>query len=273
MREQEGKFILFDVAEFAVWLNALQVIRKISLVQNHHTYIPSYRDFNGNNQFERLAAMEAAHLQRGFNEIAQNLTTFPDGTVAVCRPLDRAPAGIKGANTEGVCLENLGNFDIGHDNMTGQQRDCIIRVNALLCQKFSLTPSSRSIVYHHWYDLTTGARTDGTGNTKTCPGTGFFDGNAVSVAQSGFIPLISQEVTNLPVVAPPSESAALFDAQVVADSLNVRSEPDPSSGILAALARGTKVQVFEERNGWDRIDPLEPHWVKGSFLEKIDPIG
>ncbi len=103
MREQEGKFILFDVAEFAIWLNALQVTRKILQVQNHHTYIPSYRDFTGNNQFERLAAMEAAHLQRGFNEIAQNLTTFPDGTVAVCRPLETVPAGIKGANTNGVC--------------------------------------------------------------------------------------------------------------------------------------------------------------------------
>ncbi len=156
--------------------------------------------------------------------------------------------------------------------MTGQQRDCIIRVNALLCQKFSLVPSFNSIVYHHWYDLTTGTtgtRTDGTGNTKTCPGTGFFGGNTVGVAQADFIPLVSQELTNLPVVAPPSESEALFNAQVVAESLNVRSEPDPSSGILAALARGTKVQVFEERNGWDRIDPLEPHWVKGSFLEKI----
>jgi len=193
--------------------------------------------------------------------------------VAVCRPLERAPAGIKGANTNGVCIENLGNFDIGHDSMTGQQRNCIIRVNALLCQKFSLRPTADSIVYHHWYDLTTGTRTDGTGNTKTCPGTGFFGGNAVSVAQANFIPLISQELNSLPVVAPPSQSRALFNAQVVADSLNVRSEPDPSSGILAALARGTKVQVFEERNGWDRIDPLDSHWVKGSFLRKIDRIG
>ena len=73
-------------------VNALQVNRKILLVQNHHTFIPSYRDFNGINHFERLNAMEAAHLQRGFSEIAQNLTTFPDGTVAVCRSFDNKPA-------------------------------------------------------------------------------------------------------------------------------------------------------------------------------------
>jgi hypothetical protein len=105
-------------------------------------FIPSYRDFDGNNHFERLAAMESAHLQRGFNEIAQNFTTFPDGAVASCRSLDTTPAGVKGANTNGICIENLGNFDEGHDAMTNPQRDCIIRVNALLSQKFNLAPSS-----------------------------------------------------------------------------------------------------------------------------------
>jgi len=246
-------------------------LRKILLVQNHHTFIPSYRDFNGNNHFERLNAMEAAHLQRGFSEIAQNLTTFPDGTVAVCRSFDKPPAGIKGANANGICIENLGNFDIGHDTMIDLQRNCIIRVNALLSQRFNLTPSSTSVVYHHRYDLTTGQRTDGTGNTKTCPGTGFFGDNTVSVAETNFIPLIRQQLANLPAVAPPPQLVALFNAQVIADLLNVRSEPDPSGAILAALARGTKVQVFEERTGWDRIDPIESHWVKGSFLQKISP--
>jgi hypothetical protein len=268
MREQEGKFILFDIAEFASWLNALRIDRKVLLVQNHHTFIPSYRDFDGGNHFTRLAGMEAAHLQRGFSEIAQNLTTFPDGTVAVCRPFAIAPAGIKGANTNGICIENLGNFDAGHDVMTDPQRACILRVNALLCRKFNLTPNHSSIVFHHWYDLTTGQRTDGAGNTKTCPGTGFFGGNSVDTADSKFIPLVAQELAGLPQAGPLPESAVLFQASIAADLLNVRSEPDPSSPILAALARGASVQVFEERNGWDRIDPIESHWVKGSFLKK-----
>jgi len=271
MREQEGKFILFDVAEFAAFLNTLPTSRKVLLVQNHHTFIPSYSDFNGGNHFARLAAMETAHLQRGFDEIAQNLTTFPDGTVAVCRPFDIAPAGIKGANSNGLCIENLGNFDAGHDVMAGPQRDCIIRVNALLCRKFKLTPDSSSIVFHHWYDLTTGQRTNGTGTTKTCPGTAFFGGNSVSSAEANFIPLIIRELASLPQAGAPADPVALLSAEVIADSLNVRSEPDPSSAILAALARGANVQVFEKRNGWDRIDPIESHWVKGSFLRKIGP--
>src|SRR5882672_8389188 len=150
MKEQEGKFILFDLIEFKAWLNSLNVKRKILLLQNHHTFIPSYRDFDGRNHFEKLVAMQVDHLKRGFSEIAQNLTTFPDGTVAACRSFDISPACAKGANTSGVCIEKLGNFDVGHDVMTDSQRDCIVRVNALLSQKFNLKPSSNSIVYHHW---------------------------------------------------------------------------------------------------------------------------
>jgi hypothetical protein len=198
MKQQQGKFILFDLDEFASWLTTLQVVRQIKLIQNHHTFIPSYGDFNGSNHFEKLKGMEAAHLERGFSEIAQNLTTFPDGTVAACRAFDTAPAGIKGANSNGLCIENLGNFDLGHDAMTTAQHDCIIQVNALLCQKFTLTPGADAIVYHHWYDLTTGKRTNGTGTTKSCPGTNFFGGNSVSSAETSFIPLISDSLAGLP---------------------------------------------------------------------------
>lgn len=198
MKEQKGKFILFDIADFARWLTQIHTERKIFLVQNHHTFIPSYRDFDGHNHFERLVAMERAHLQRGFSEIAQNFTTFPDGTVAVCRSLEKAPAGIKGANANGICIENVGNFDAGHDVMSEQQRNTIIRLNALLCQRFNLTPSATTIVFHHWYDLTTGERTNGTGDTKTCPGTAFFGGNSVSSAETNFIPLIRKEIADLP---------------------------------------------------------------------------
>jgi len=197
MRQQQGKFILFDLAEFSSWLDGLTVNRTISLVQNHHTFIPSYKDFNGHNHFDRLRSMEEAHLQRGFTEIAQNLTIFPDGTVAVCRAFDTAPAGIKGANKHGLCIENLGDFDTGKDQMTAAQRDTILKVNALLCQKFNLTPNTDSIVYHHWFDLNKGIRTNGTGTTKTCPGTGFFGGNSVDSAQANFIPLIEQELAAL----------------------------------------------------------------------------
>ncbi|HEY6251370.1 MAG TPA: N-acetylmuramoyl-L-alanine amidase, partial [Candidatus Angelobacter sp.] len=100
-------------------------------------------------------------------------------------------------NSHGLCIENLGDFDTGKDNMSAAQEDCIPKVNALLCRKFNLKPSTDSIVFHHWFDLVTGQRTNGAGSTKTCPGTGFFGGNTVSSAQANFIPLIVQELANL----------------------------------------------------------------------------
>ena len=277
MRQQQGKFILFDLPEFTSWLAALNVERDIRLVQNHHTFIPSYKDFNGTNHFERLRSMEEAHIQRGFDEIAQNLTIFPDGTVAACRSFDKPPAGIKGANANGICIENLGDFDTGKDQMTPAQRATILGVNARLCQRFELTPSTDSIVYHHWFDLNTGQRTNGTGTTKTCPGTGFFGGNNVGDAAANFIPLVGQQLAGLsqngPVPQEPQGSAALFSGRVTATTLNVRDQPSTAGAILGQLPSGTVVQVFEEQNGWFRIDAGQPRWVKGSFVEKQAGMG
>ena len=121
MRKTKGKFILFDLPEFAGWLGQEVVHREVVRFQDHHTFIPSYTHFHQDNHFALMVGMEAAHLERGFSEIAQNLTTFPDGSICVGRSLDKIPAGIKGANTGGICIENLGNFDIGHDVMTPDQ--------------------------------------------------------------------------------------------------------------------------------------------------------
>lgn len=134
---------------------------------------------------------------RGFSDIAQNLTTFPDGTIAVCRPFNIAPAGIKGANAYGICIEHFGNFDVGGDKMTDEHRKTILFLNAVLCEKFKLPINTESIVYHHWwsaegekvFDLKTGKKLQGS-PAKSCPGTAFFGGNTVLDAQQHFIPLI-----------------------------------------------------------------------------------
>jgi hypothetical protein len=190
--KQQGKFILFTPSEFAQWLTGLKLARKIKLVQNHHTWLPDYTTFyKVKDHFKLLMSMERAHIERGFAEIAQNLTTFPDGTVAVCRSLETIPAGIKGANQFGICIEHVGNFDAGRDTMTAAHRSAIIKVNSLLCKKFKLTPSTDTVVYHHWYDLTTGKRVkDGSPNTKTCPGTAFFGGNTIEKCKKNFVPLL-----------------------------------------------------------------------------------
>lgn len=264
--QKKGKFILMSTDEFGQWLFDNRFNRVIKLLQNHHTYLPGYAQFKGNNHFALLNSMESAHLERGFSQIAQNLTTFPDGTVAVCRPLDTIPAGIKGANQAGICIENLGNFDSGGDAITIAHHAAIIEINALLCREFALTPNTDTIVYHHWYDLETGKRTNGAGNTKTCPGSAFFGGNSVENAAADFIPLIKAALAQSGGHAPASIDNART-AEVTASSLNVRNAPGTLGVVVKSLPHGIIVKTFEQKNGWYRIHPSEQHWVFGKYLQ------
>lgn len=194
--QQQGSFLLFNLDEFSAWLTGLKLVRKIKLVQNHHTWLPDYNTFEKrkvNKHFSLLTSMRDAHLARGFTEIAQNITTFPDGMIAICRNFEQTPAGIKGANLNGICIEHIGNFDVNKDKMSAAHRKTIIYVNALLCHHFNLPVNTNTIVYHHWYDLNTGKRVaEGKGTTKSCPGTTFFNGNTIEACKTHFIPEVER---------------------------------------------------------------------------------
>ena len=123
----------------------------------------------------------------GWNDIGQHFTVFPDGVIVTGRSLNSDPACIKGANKGAVCVEILGNFDIGGDEMTVEQHDSVVSMFSTLCKHFNIPIDTDHILYHHWYDIFTGKRTNGSGNTKTCPGTNFFGGNTVEAATGNFI--------------------------------------------------------------------------------------
>ncbi|KRQ86068.1 N-acetylmuramoyl-L-alanine amidase [Caloramator mitchellensis] len=258
--QKQGKFILMNRDEFKDYILKLKVNRKIFLIQNHHTYIPNYKHFK-NNHFTLLKGMERSHLKRGFEEIGQNITIFPDGLIAICRPLEEAPAGIKGANSTGICIENVGNFDVGGDKMSEEQKKSIVFVNAVLCKKFKLTPSINTIVYHHWYDLATGKRTNGAGTTKSCPGTNFFGGNTVEAANKYFIPLIKKELELL------NEAITqIKKGQVLAITLNLREQPSTTSKIVGTYKRDDMVQILDEKEGWYRTSK---GWVCKDYVKVI----
>ena len=61
-------------------------------------------------------------------------------------------------------------------------------------------------------------------------------------------------------------SSALYTATVTAKSgLNVRSGPSTGYGKITAIPYGRSVTVYEERNGWARIDA---GWVSAEYLSK-----
>lgn len=190
MKTQSG-FTLMSVAEFENWIASQRVTRSIRLVQLHHTWSPAYAQFNGSNHFALQSGMKSYHLSIGYADIAQNLTIFPDGQVMTGHSLSIAPAGCVGANTNGICIETIGNFDAGGDTMTAAQRDAVVRVTAALLMKFGLSPES-GVTYHAWW--TEGGTNLGTyiagKSCKTCPGTAFFGGNTRAAYDKNLKPLL-----------------------------------------------------------------------------------
>ncbi|WP_144553113.1 peptidoglycan recognition family protein [Bacillus sp. X1(2014)] len=199
----QGQHILMTREEFRDWLFNTRVNRKVTLIQQHHTWLPSYKQFNGSNHFRMLLGMENFHKRKmGWINIAQNITTFPDGKIAVSRPFNIAPEGTIGprANATGIAIENVGNFDKGHDVMTAQQKETIVYITAVLSIKFGLTPSIDTITYHHWWNLRTKERVLDKGpdyNVKTCPGTAFFGGNSTTDAINNFYPLVTRKMQEI----------------------------------------------------------------------------
>ncbi|MEM8908611.1 MAG: SH3 domain-containing protein, partial [Bacteroidota bacterium] len=261
-------------AEFKDWILKQHINRKITMIQNHHTFIPDYTTFNGSNHFGLVIGMKNFHMnERHWQDIGQQITTFPDGKIIVgTRSFELAPACIKGNNKEAVCIENVGNFDIGNDQMTDEQAKTIFHVNAVLNLKFKLEPNVQNNVYHHWFDLKTGERLEGGGKTKSCPGTNFFGGNKVKDAKANFLPKVTKTLKAMP------EYAAVFDnpeeqpirhAMVMrANELNIRSKPSVHGKKLGALTRGNVVDVYEEQGRWTRISS-EQKWVSSFFLKPI----
>lgn len=206
----DSKYVVMTRDEFKDWLMKLTFTRKVGKIQLHHTWKPSYGQFNGSNHTRMLKGMENYHVNRmGWSYISQHLTTFPDGKVAIGRPFNIPPEGTFGMNNKAVmkaieadsiAIENIGNFDIGHDQMTKEQKETIITITALLCLKYGLTPSIDSITYHHWWDIKTGKRVldNSKGHAvKTCPGTGFFGGNSTVDAKNNLYPLVTQKMNEI----------------------------------------------------------------------------
>ncbi len=185
-------FKKFTPEEFEKYVESLNVKRNIKRVQLHHTWSPSYAQFKGNNHITLQNNMRNYHVNsNGWADIGQHFTIFPDGAVVTGRNMESAPAGIYGANTGSICIECVGNFDKGGDDMTDAQKNGIVRAVKVLLEKFNLTPEN-GVVYHAWYG--SGGKEIGDyvkgQSQKTCPGTNFFGGNTLTAYTKNLLPLL-----------------------------------------------------------------------------------
>lgn len=268
--ETKYGFSKMNIVEFETWLEDLHMGRTILKIQQHHTYLPSYTHFDGSNHFERQKAMKNHHVNaNGWRDIGQHFTIFPDGTILTGRNLSESPACITGQNQNSVCIENFGNFDVGQDIMNQVQKSAIVKVTALLCSKFNIPVNTDFIVYHHWFDLGTGVRNNGTRNNKSCPGTAFFGGNKVADCTNNFLSLVHQELSS-PIKT--EVDNLLKYAITNTTSLNVRTGPGVSYSKVkesSSLQFGSIIRVYQEQNGWLKVSNSESRWVSAKYTAAV----
>lgn len=274
-------FRIFEVEQFKGYILNTNFSRAVTVIQNHHTWRPGYEYLtDARDEMYWLNSMRASHVRdRKWSDIGQNITTFGNGKVALCRPIDKIPAGIYGANTGAICIEHFGNFDTGGDIMTEEHKHAIIEVNAILCFKFGLQPSTASVVYHHWYD-TSGKRfpqisidsesVQQKKLQKSCPGTNFFaeasdgfNGNTVKSAVKNFYPKIQTALDNIKIS---NMNVSHVQKRVNVPMLNVRSGPGTSYDVMKVLAEGTVVNIFESIPSWCRISNTGEEWVNSRYI-------
>jgi hypothetical protein len=267
METKQG-FTLMTIAEFEQWIKTRQVARTILTLQQHHTLAPSYGNFRGNNHFTLQAGMKSYHIHNnGWADIGQHFSIFPDGKIMTGRNLEWSPACIKGRNDNAICIENVGNFDNGKDVMNAAQRDSIIRASAAIVRRFALPVNADRIVYHHWFDLNTGARTNGnSGSVKSCPGTNFFGGNKVKNCEDNFLPLVLDALQGN--LGKPMAGILKF-GYVSSDTLNIRKGPGSNHAKVNETWFGSILRIYKIENGWYKIARFQDEWVSGNFVQDI----
>ena len=205
-------------------------------------------------------------VHNGRGDIGQHFTTFPNGTIMAGRPLEQSPACIKGNNQSSLCIENLGNFDQGRDALTADHRATVIGMAAIICKRFAMPGNTDRVVYHHWFHLDTGARTNGSGNTKSCPGTAFFGGNTVENAQRSFLALVRRAMGGTAAAVPAPAPAGMRYACVQVDRPNGRSAPAGTAPKINTVTLDRVLRVHNERDGWLKISLSREEWVAEKLL-------
>lgn len=187
-----ANFKIIQPDNFGEWLASQSVSRKITRIQLHHTYQPDYAAWNKTpDALYWQNSMRSYHVNtNGWADIAQQFTICPNGDIVTGRSLNSAPAGIYGANTGAICIENLGNFDRDGDNMTTAQKEAIVTVVGELLKRFNL--GTDAVTYHAWWTVDGGSLGDYVAgrSAKTCPGTAFFGGNTRAAYEANLKPLI-----------------------------------------------------------------------------------
>ena len=267
MKTQNG-FTLLNKNEIASYLAKQKVTRKITRLQVHHMDLPNYSTWEktdkkvfsephfGRTQSLNDYSKKTWNYSDGHNKyIAQHFNVFPDGMITTGRHPNSTPIGIKGWNTNAICIEIYGDFDKGHDVMTKAQKEAVIALYGELCKKFKLTPSTSTIRPHCWF--TAGGsylgKYDPNRSAKTCPGTNFM---GYGCSPSGFAKFLAEVKAYVNGKEAPKEevkptSFKKYIAKPTVDGLTCRKGPGVEYDKVTLIDTDIAVTIIDEEKAKD----------------------
>ena len=287
MKTQNG-FTLFEkTSEIGPWLKKQNVTRTISRLQVHHMDMPNYSTWEKTDKkvfsephFGRTQSLndygkKTWHYSDGHGKyIAQHFNVFPDGKITTGRHLNSTPIGIKGWNTNAICVEIYGDFDKGKDVMTAAQKKAVIALYGELCKRFKIKPSASTIRPHCWFTArgTYLGKYDSSRSAKTCPGTNFMGYGCSTTGFAKFIKevkaYIDGEESKEVVKEEPKEEKSEGIYRVRTDELNVRKGPGVNFEKTNEVHKGDAFTIVEINGNWGKLKS-GIGWINLSYTEKV----
>ena len=294
MKTQNGFTLLENSKDVRDWLAKQKVTRTITRLQVHHMDAPSYSTWEKTDK--RVFAEPHFGRTQSLNDygkrtwgsgasdghghyIAQHFNVFPDGKITTGRNLNSTPIGIRGWNTNAICIEIYGKFDKGHDVMNAKQKEAVIYLYGELCKRFDIPVNTSHIRPHCWFTAggTYLGKYNSSRSAKTCPGTNFW---GVGCSTSGFNKFLADVKAYVngkaPVEEKPKETKVNKEGKVNVSSgtLNVRKSYNADSTKLGELKDNAKVKIVATvSNGWLRIKYKDGYgYVNSKYIDGIKDV-
>jgi hypothetical protein len=276
MKTQGGFTLLENEKDVKNWLAKQKVSRRITRLQVHHMDMPSYSTWEKTDKkvfsephFGRTQSLDdygkrTWHYSDGHGHyIAQHFNVFLDGKITTGRNLNSTPIGIRGWNTNAICIEIYGCFDKGKDKMTSAQKKAVIYLYGELCKRFNIPVNTSHIRPHCWF--TAGGTYLGKYNpsrsAKTCPGTNFWGYGCSPDGFAHFIKDVKNYVDGKKAEPKKEEQTKATKFEIVTlDKLNIRKVADWDADPVTTVKKGQHLQVIDTvdaKNGSTSMYRLE----------------
>lgn len=277
MKTKNGFTLLENEKDVKEWLSKQKVTRKITRLQVHMMDLPNYSTWEKTDKkvfsephFGRTQSLDSYGKSKwGCSDghgkfIAQHLNIFPDGKITTGRNLNSTPIGIRGWNTNAICIEIYGCFNKGKDIMTTEQKKAVIYLYGLLCKRFNIPVDISHIRPHCWF--TAGGTYLGKyiplRSAKKCPGTNFWGYGCSPEGFAHFIKDVKNYVEGKkeePKKEETKPTTKKFEI-VTLDKLNIRKVADWDADPVTTVKKGQHLQVIDivdAKNGSTSMYRLE----------------